>query len=223
MQRLKYIFLILSSIACSSAIAQSKIYISGGIGDVTVYGNLSTLVDKKLFEFKYKSAHFEYERRVIGAFNVLTGLSVFQAGYETESFFFGARSTFRGTFTSIPLMVRWNAMNKNAFFVDFGVLPTYMVHAYLKESVYEFGQLRTVKGNITRYCDRLSFATKFQMIIPFNRFHVGFYFQVPLAAQSGIKGLEKHWGINSQQSTYLLANGFSKYSMVGFNVGVRLR
>jgi hypothetical protein len=120
-------------------------------------------------------------------------------------------------------MVRWNAMNKNVFFIDFGVLPTYMVHAYLKESVYEFNELRTVKGNITKYCDRLSFATKFQMTIPFNRFHVGFFFQTPLAAQSGIKGLEKHWGLNSQQSTFILANGFSKYSMMGLNMGVRLR
>jgi hypothetical protein len=206
-----------------SVTAQSKIHVAAGVADVTVFGSLSTLTEKGLFEFGYKSVDLQYEKRIVGSLNALTGLTLFTAGYETSSFFFGAQSKFQGTFVAIPLMVRWNIINKNAFYIDVGLLPVYMVNARLKESIYRFNSLYTVEGNITKYCDRFSFATKFQMTVPFNRFHFSFYMQAPLSSQSGVKGLEKHWKLNSQQSTYLLSNGFSDYIIMGANLGVRIR
>jgi hypothetical protein len=207
----------------SSVRGQSKIHVAAGLADVTVFGTLSTLTDKGLFEFKYKSLHLQYEKRMVGSLNALTGLSVYTAGYETSSFFFGSQSKFQGIFVSVPLMVRWNMGNKNAFYLDVGLMPIYMANGYLKESVYRFNSLYTVEGNITKYSDRFSFGTKFQMTVPFNRFHFALYLQTPLSNQSSIKGLEKHWRLNSQQSTYLLADGFSDYIMMGVNLGVRIR
>jgi hypothetical protein len=205
------------------AFGQSKIHVAAGLADVTVFGSLSTLTDKGLFEFKYKTVHLQYEKRIVGSLNALTGLTVFTAGYETSSFFFGAKSKFQGIFVSVPLMIRWNMGNKNAFYLDVGLLPIYMANAHLKESVYRFNSLYAVEGNITKYSDRFTFGTKFQMTVPINRFHFALYLQTPLSSQSSIKGLEKHWKLNSQQSTYLLSDGFSNYMIMGINLGVRIR
>ena len=202
---------------------QSRWYVSAGVANVWVFGNLDTWADKKFFAFEHKSGNFQYERRLIGSLNALTGVTVFNAGYETSSFFLGARSKFNAVFVAVPAMVRWNVTNKNALYIDFGILPTYLINAHLKESIYEFGQIETVKGNITKYCDRISFATRLQMTVPFNRFHFAIYLQTPLTPQSGVKGLDKHWGLNSQESTYLQINGFSEYLILGINVGLRVK
>lgn len=178
-----------------------------------------------LLKFNYPTFDAEYQTRVIGSFNFLTGLSLVSAGYKTTDDSFSSASEFNAMYVGVPLMARWNAGNKNYLYLDFGMMPLYLARAHLKESFDKFANNDpvVVEGNITDYSNRLYYAFKFQMLILVNRFYVGLYLVTPSKGQSTLKGLDGHWGLNSQQSTYLLSNGFSDFSIMGFKAGVRIR
>lgn len=218
--------LILTLAISIGACAQSKIYLSGGISHVFGSGvNIYLGQEGALFKFNYPTIDAEYQTRVIGSFNFLTGLSLVSAGYKTTDDSFSSASEFSATYVGVPLMARWNAGNKNYLYLDFGMMPLYLARAHLKESFDKFANNDpvVVEGNITDYSNRLYYAIKFQMLVLINRFYVGLYLVQPSKGQSTLNGLDGHWGLNSQQSTYLLSNGFSDFSIIGFKAGVRLR
>jgi hypothetical protein len=205
---------------------QSKMYVSGGMSNVFGSGvNIFLGEEGSLFKFNYPTFDAEYQTRVIGSFNFVTGLSFVSAGYETTDDSFSSASEFSAMYVGVPLMARWNTGNKNYLYLDFGMMPLYLARARLKESFDKFANNEpvVVEGNITEYSNRFYYAFKFQMLILVNRFHVGLYLITPSKGQSTLKGLDGHWGLNSQQSTYLLSNGFSDFSIMGFKAGVRIK
>lgn len=205
---------------------QAKIYLAGGMSNAFGSGvNIFLGTEGSFFKFNYPAFDAEYQTRVIGSFNFVSGLSVFSSGYKTTDDSFSSASEFRATYAGIPLMARWNAGNKNYLYFDLGMMPLYLARAHLRESFDKFSNNDpvVVEGNITEYSNRFYYAFKFQMLVLVNRFYVGLYLITPSKGQSTLKGLDGHWGLNSQQSTYLLSNGFSDFSIMGFKGGVRIR
>lgn len=205
---------------------QGKIYLAGGMSNVFGSGvNILLGAEGSFFKFNYPAFDGEYQTRMIGSFNFVTGLSVFSSGYKTTDDSFSSASEFSATYVGVPLMARWNAGNKNYLYFDFGMMPLYLARAHLKESFDKFSNNDpiVVEGNITQYSNRFYYAFKFQMLVLVNRFYIGIYLIAPSGGQSTLKGLDDHWGLNSQQSTYLLSNGFSDFSIMGFKAGVRIR
>ncbi len=201
--------------------AQSKLYVSGAIADVFGFGSNLFLGSYKE-GFLYRAYDLEYQRPLIGSFHLLTGVSYFTSGYETTDASFSSSSDLDLSFVGVPIMSRWNVGNKNMFYLDVGFFPYYLVKAHLTEGINKFGSPVTVEGDITQYSNRLYAGLKFQMLILVNRFHFGVYFMAPTKGQSTLKGLEDHWGLNAQQSTYLLSNGFSDYMITGLKLGIRI-
>lgn len=214
---------LLTIVMSSEMNAQSRWYVSAGVSDVWISGSMNTWVDKKFFSFNHHIVDVEYDRKVLGSFHVVTGLSVFTAGYSGDSYIFGSASEFKATFLSIPVMARLNPGNKNAFYIDFGITPFYLLKGRLTESIYRFGDLYVVEGDVQKYSNRFYFGTKFQMVIPVNRVHFALYIQLPFSGQNSTRGLEDHWGLNRQQSTYMLAGGFTDYMILGLKLGYRVR
>jgi hypothetical protein len=209
-----------------TGLGQSKIYLAGGVSNVFGSGVNIFLGDEgNLFKFQYPVLDAEYQTRVVGSFNFATGISVLSAGYHTTDDSFSSASEFNATYIGVPLMARWNAGNKNYIYFDFGMMPLYLARARLKESFDKFANNDPVivEGNITEYSNRFYYAFKFQMLVLMNRFYIGLYLVAPSNGQSTLKGLDGHWGLNSQQSTYLLSNGFSDFTIMGFKAGVRVK
>ena len=206
--------------------SQSKIYLAGGMSNVFGSGVNIVLGDEgSVFKFHYPTFDAEYQTRVIGSLNFTTGLSVVSAGYKTTDDAFSSASEFKATYLGVPLMARWNAGNKNYLYLDFGMMPLFLARAHLEESFDKFANNDpvVVEGEIAQYSNRFYYAFKFQMLLLINRFYVGLYLVEPSKGQSTLKGLDGHWGLNSQQSTYLLSNGFSDFSIMGFKAGVRIK
>lgn len=213
-------------VASLSTKGQSKVYVSAGLSNVFGPGiNILIGQEGSFFKFNHPALDVEYQTRVIGAFNFATGLSFFSAGYSTKEESFGSPSEFNATYVAIPLMARWNAGNKNYLYFDFGAVPFYLVTAHLRESFDKYGNNDpiVVEGDISKYSNRFYYAFKFQMLVLMNRFYAGIFIIAPSKGQSTLNGLEGHWGLNNQQSTYLLSNGFSGFSMIGLKVGVRVK
>lgn len=208
------------------ASGQSKVYLAGGVSNVFGSGvNIFLGQEGSFMKFNFPTFDAEYQSRVIGSFNFVTGVSVVTAGYDATDDSFSAASKFTATYVGVPLMARWNAGNKNYIYFDFGVMPLYLARAHLRESYDKFANNDpiVVEGDITRYSNRFYYAFKFQMLILMNRIYAGIYLIEPSKGQSTLKGLDGHWGLNSQQSTYLLSNGFSDFSMIGMKVGLRIK
>lgn len=218
--------LLLMLVVNLTAIGQSKVYVAGGVSNIFGSGvNIFLGQEGGLLKFNYPVLDIEYQTRVIGSFNFATGLSVITAGYNTTDDAFSSASAFNATYLGLPLMARWNAGNKNYLYIDFGMMPFYLARAHLKESFDKFSNNDpvVVEGDVTKYSNRLYYAFKFQMLVLMNRFYLGVYFVEPFNGQSTLKGLDGHWGLNSEQSTYLLSNGFSDFSIMGFKAGVRIK
>lgn len=219
-----WVVMMLCTSGLTSCYGQSKLYAYGGLSNVFGTGTNIIIGSDFSFKFNYLSADLEYERRVIGSFSFLTGASVFQAGYNATDGTFSSTSEFKATYIAIPLMARWNVGNKNFYYLDFGFDPYYLAKAHLSESLQNInGLTTTVSGNIEKYSNRFYYAAKFQFVFLVNRFSFGLYLILPAKGQSTLKNLENNWGLNSQQSTYLLSNGFSDYRITGLKVGFRIK
>ncbi len=217
------VYLLWMLLAFQPAWSQSKWFISGGVSHVFGSGANIFLGQDFALKFEYKTLDVEYEKRVVGSFNFVTGASLFNSGYKTTDDSFSSLSEFKATYIGVPLMARWNIGNRNVYYLDFGVSPYYMVNAHLTESIPRFNGRLEVAGDITPYSNRFYYASKLQLLVLLNRFTLGAYFLFPAKGQTTLKNLEGNWGLNNQQSTYLLSNGFSDYQIVGFKLGYRIR
>jgi hypothetical protein len=214
------IILFLLGSRCS---AQSKFYLSVSKMAVSPTGTNLLFGTNYVFKFAYFNFDFEYQRRILGSFSTVAGVSVFNAGYNVKEIGFSSQSHFKATYVAMPLMGRWNPRNRNTFFLDLGLVPFYLLNAHLQESVDQFNTVRTVEGGIAKYSNRLYFGFKFQTLFQVNRYHIGFYFFAPFHGQRSLKGLENHWGLNAQESTYLLSEGLRNYYAIGLKAGMRIR
>jgi hypothetical protein len=209
-----------------AAVGQSKLYISGAITNVSGGGlnvTLGKLDEGTFFKFDHAAVDLEYSKRLMGPFSFVTGLSYYNAGYNVASRTFGSASHLKMSYMSVPLMIRWNIGNKNLIFIDVGLQPSYLLNAYLEESIVQFNTTRESEGSITQYSNRFYYASKFQVLIPLHRFILGFYYSGLIGHQSSMRNLEGHWGLNAQQSTYLLSDGYSDFDIIGLKLGVRIR
>ncbi len=215
----KSLTILLCLLICVFARAQSRIYVSAGL--TSSRGDHNTLI------FSNESGGYgffevEWERKMLGSFHSLIGLSYFKTGYFREEDFLGSMSRFRGNYLAMPLMVRFNVGNKNNFYIDAGPCPYFMLKATLEEGETQFGEFRTFKANITPYSIRLFLGFRVQFTLAVNRFTIS-GFVLSGDGNSSVKDLHDHWALNRQESTYLLARGYSNFSMIGWKFGVRIK
>jgi hypothetical protein len=203
--------------------SQSKFYLSASKAAVSGTGINLLFGTNYAFKLTYFNFEFEYQRRILGSISSVAGISVFNAGYNVKEIGLSSSSDFKATYIAMPLMARWNPRGRNFYFLDLGLVPFYLLNAHLKESVDQFNTIRTVEGDIAKFSNRLYFGYKLQMLFQVNRYHVGFYFFAPFHGQSSLKGLHDHWGLNAQESTYLLSEGFRDFYSIGLKAGVRIR
>ena len=208
---------------CTTGVtAQTRLTASMGV--TTSYGgNVTTLLAKSPSMW---CGEIELDKKVLGSLYVVTGLSSYGAGYSATSSFFGpANSDYRARFLAIPIMARWNAGNRNFFYLDFGFSTFYLVSAHLKESIDKFqnGNMTEFEGNVAPYLTRISEYFKFQETVVFNRFSISVFFVYKFKGQSVIKNLGEHWGLSEQQSTFLSSGGYSDFNIGGIKIGIRIR
>jgi len=223
MKAVKFSFTVSFLLIAYSCFSQSKFYLSAGSSLIFPNGANILLGTNYEFKFQHFNIDFEYQRRILGSISTVAGVSLFNAGYNVKEIGFSSKSEYKANYIAVPLMARWNPGNRNFFYLDFGLLPFYLVNAHLKESIIRFNTVRTFEGDIARYSNRLYFGYKVQMLFQVNRFHGGVYFFAPFHGQRSLKDLDKHWGLNAQESTHLVSEGFHDFLVMGLKAGVRIR
>lgn len=199
--------------------AQSRIYIAAGLA--TSYGGGYNALFAKIKTPGY--FEIEVDKKVLGSLSIVSGVSTFGVGYSSEDTGFGSQSSYQARFVSVPALFRWNIRNKNILLLDFGLSPYYLLNAHLEESIYKFGTIRTVEGDITPYSKRFFTGFKFQETLALNRLTISLFILAPFKGQSSIKDLPDHWGLNQQQSTYLIEGGYKDFVVMGLKAGIRIK
>ncbi|HQQ95660.1 MAG TPA: hypothetical protein PLX35_00280 [Cyclobacteriaceae bacterium] len=216
----KNLMAILLIIASLSATGQSRIFISVGAA-ASFGGNTDTFFASHQTT---SAVDAEYEKKIIGTMSVLTGVSWYNLGYQYDGNGFASNSsTFKANYLAVPVMARWNMFNKNMFYLDFGMITSWMAQAHLTEGYTRFGFPQKADGDIAAYSNRLLLGAKFQETVLLNRFTLSVYFMVTFKGQNTVRNLPEHWPLNQQQSPYLQSNGYSDYTLLGFRVGVRIK
>lgn len=184
-------------------------------------GNLNTYISHSATPW---ILDVEVDRKAFGSFYLVSGLSSYGVGYSSTSNFFGpADSDYSARFLAVPILARWNIGNRNTWYIDFGLVVSYLADAKLKETAYKFGNAQTYSGDITPYLNRFYQVLKFQETFAFNRFTISIFFLLELKGQSTINNLADHWGLNAQQSTFINSSGYSDFSLLGLKAGCRIR
>ncbi len=196
---------------------QSRISLSVGMGGSTAHSFY--LATHSLLPV----VEFEYERKIMGSFSLLTGLSTFGVNYSDHTEIAGSTSSFKARYLAVPVLARWNIRNKNSFYFDFGLQPYYMLDAHLEESLTRFGSTEMAQGNITGYSSRFFMSTRFQVTKAFNRISITFFQILSMDGQPSTRSLVDHWAFNQQQSPYLAENGYTDFNVTGFKLGVRIK
>lgn len=198
---------------------QTRVYVAAGL--TTSYGGGFNAMFAQINKPVYFDV--ELEKKVLGSVSIVSGLSTFGVGYSSENTGFGSQSSYQARFVSVPILFRWNFTNKNSMFLDFGLSPFYLTRAHLQESIYKFGIKRDVEGDITQYSKRFFTSFKFQQTLAVNRLIISLFVIVPFKGQSSIKDLPDHWGLNQQQSTYLIEGGYKDFVVMGLKTGLRIK
>ena len=211
---------ILILVANLTAKGQSRIFISAGAA-TSLGGTIDTFLASNRTAATIDA---EYEKKIIGTMSVLTGVSWYGVGYKYDGTGFASNSSsFSANYLAVPVMARWNMVNKNMLHLDFGIVTSWMAQAHLTENYTRFGFPQKADGDIAAYSNRLLIGAKFQETILLNRFTLTLYYMVTFKGQNTVKNLPEHWPLNQQQSPYLQSNGYSDYSMLGFRVGLQLK
>ncbi|MFN9501408.1 MAG: hypothetical protein ACK57K_08810 [Chryseotalea sp.] len=156
-------------IICISSHAQtsSRLFLQAGLG---FSGN--TLAYKGT-NFK-PSVEFGMDKRIVGSLYVYTGINFYQTLHEVDE-----ETAFSGTVYSefdryvigLPILLRYSVGNRNLFYTDFGILPTYLLNANLRESgeAFDYNILEFVnkedEGDITEYLNRFNFSFRLAQTI----------------------------------------------------------
>jgi hypothetical protein len=200
--------------------AQSRLYLSAGVAG-NAGGPFYCCKDYQQL-FGHPVVDLEADTKIVGALHFLTGISYYQVRFSSDDRFFGSAIEYQGHYLAVPLMARLNYRNRNFLYGDFGVNPYYILHADLKESIYQWDGAKTVEGTISPYMNRLNISLKVQGTLAFNRILASVFFIQPFGGQPLSKDLNEHWGLNKQQSTFLQNDDVQGF-VFGFKAGYRLR
>ncbi|MBI1767488.1 MAG: hypothetical protein HY015_00450 [Bacteroidetes bacterium] len=222
MRNSKNILIILFILVITQCRGQYRVFISAGFTQ-SYGGNVNTFLKASPAAW---TADVEVDRKVFGSLHLVSGLSSYGVGYSSTKNIFGpANSNYEGRFLAVPIMARWNLGNRNFYYIDFGIVASYLVQAKLTESLDKFknGNLIVYSGDIAPHLNRFFQVAKFQQTFVFNRFLISIFFIFEFKGQNTLKDLSGHWGLNAQQSTFINSNGYSDFYAYGFKMGCRIR
>jgi hypothetical protein len=209
--------LVATNMDCRS---QSRLFISAGVTRSSG-GPLNLLKDYSQ-ALAYPYFDLEIEKKLVGSFYLVTGLSYLSTGYSSDDKFFGSAIEFRASYIALPLLARWNYRNRNSLLLDMGLHPYFLLNANLTERINQFNSEKVVEGNITEYSTRIFLGVKFQGTIAFGRLLLSAFWMVPFQGQTVTRNLDQHWGLNKEQSTYLLNNDYLPL-LFGAKAGFRIK
>ena len=217
---LRWILLAFLLILADPGWCQSRLYVSAGVtgssgGPLNLLKDYSQLLGYPYFDL-------EYEKKLVGSLHLVTGLSFLSTGYSSDDKFFGSAIEFQASYLALPLLARWNYKNRNYLLLDLGMHPYYLLNANLTETIDQFDSEKVVEGNITQYSARILFGVKFQGTIAINRLILSAFAMVPFQGQTVTRNLDQHWGLNKEQSTYLLNNDYLPL-IFGVKAGYRIK
>lgn len=162
------------------------------------------------------------EKRIAGSLYAYVGMNYTQF----ESAYHGTstspyQSQVNQSYISMPLMLRINAGNLNVGYFDFGVMPTYLAKADLKESdTFDPAAVLKDEGDVAKYIPRFGIMYKISTTFAIRRFMVGYYLAVNLA-KTGTGDLPQYWKVNS--SIYMDYDAKPVWATYGLHCGFRIK
>lgn len=172
---------------------------------------------------KYLRADLNFEKRLYGTLYWVSGLSFHQTGYKYR---FQGNTTFftsdlKSSFLSVPLLLRFNYQNKHMAYLDIGLAVNYLVNADLRESVNQTAAYAAAHDNIASHLSRFSTSFYWQVSLVINRFVVAVYAAEKASGSS--KDFSREWGLERDQSYYLLYFRDYHFKSQGVKISYRIK
>ncbi len=214
-------------LVCFSMYGQTRVFLAVGSNVNTEFNagpNLNLGLNNNAFSLgsytndyglgKYLQCEVQIEKRFFGIYYWMTGLKLNQTGYHyAESPY---TSDLKNTYLSVPLLMRINFQNANAFYIDLGFQENYLASASLKES---FLQL-TDHQNIASHFSRFSTSFYFDVSIAIKRFGFSIFSQSKTFGSS--KDFSSDWALPRNRSLFLLYYQNFIFNSNGLKVTYRL-
>ncbi|MBL7872229.1 MAG: hypothetical protein JNM78_11495 [Cyclobacteriaceae bacterium] len=177
-----------------------------------------------LTKFGKPGIEIAWEKRIAGSMYAYMGVNYAQYESAYNEAGISLQSQVSQSFLSFPLLLRFNAQNRNIVYLDFGVMPTYLTKANLKESdsfdPTNTGKIIKDEGNVSSFIPRFGIMYKIASSVAINRFVVGYYVAVNLA-NVGNGDLPQNWKVNS--SIFMSYNSKPIWATYGLNLGFRIK
>lgn len=209
----------------SSAQTSSRLFLQAGLG---LSGNTLAYKGTNL----KPSIEFGVDKRIVGSIYVYAGINYYQTLHEvdTETAFSGTvYSEFDRSVIGLPILLRYSVGNRNLFYTDFGILPTYLLKANLRESgeAFDYNIFQFVnkedEGDITEYLNRFNFSFRFAQTINYQRFQFVLSVDIPVASgRSSTGNLQENWALGTS-SNFIANGGFINSAFIAFKFGYRLK
>lgn len=208
--------------------AQTRIYISAGSNQLTEYFtepnfnlgfNKNTITvggyyDNRSFG-KYNTFDIQVQKRLFGSLYLVSGGSYFESGYSWSGDYFS--SDLKSSYAGIPLLLRFNLYNANVYYLDGGIMGSYLLKADLVET---YDQNRA-SGDIAPFLSRFSSSYIFQFNIVINRVVLSMYSIIKLPGAAS--DFSDKWDLPRNQSVFLIYWREYYFKASGVRISYRLR
>ena|GEM_PF-2656554 len=177
-----------------------------------------------LTKFATPGLELAVEKRIAGSLYAYTGLSFtqFKSTYQEPGI--SQQSQVNQSFVGMPLLLRLNSENRNNTYFDFGIVPTFLTKAYLKESDSfdpdNTGLIITDEGDVAKYIPRWGIMYKMAFSVAVKRVIIGSYLAVNLA-NVGNGSLPQNWKVDS--SIFMSYNSKPVWATYGLHIGFRIK
>jgi len=225
---MKILFFLLILIGVNAR-AQIKYYGFAGVSQSTIIKNSSAEFTKGLLAYQIG---IEAQIKVISASNILTGLNFYQTNFGAGPYFdderygivvFDKDFEYKANYIGVPILYRLNYKNRNFLFLDLGWVPSYLLRGNLRESVIGTGINMTGDFDITRYSQKFILPFKIQLSIAYQKFTFT-SFMMRLNESNVIpETFVNNWPVSPQFSTYYASKGMTKFRIIGFKIGYRIK
>lgn len=209
--------------------AQTRMYVTGIVAGASEfafewdYAEDGTRIGY-ITKFGQPGVEIAFEKRLSGQFYVYSGLGLNR--YKTVYIEPGISGTSQvtQTFVSVPLLLRINNLNQNKFYVDLGLVPTYLFSAKLTESYTDpnSGIVTSADGAVASYLPRVGIQYRTAITFAIRRFVFGAHLNLGLTNQ-GTGDLIRNWDLTSSESIFLNSDGAAIKLTSGIHLGFRIK
>lgn len=158
------------------------------------------------------------ESRINGSLYSLIGLGLEHTENNQNEFEY-FQSNVKQTSLNVPLLIRFNRGNANNFYLDIGVMPSYILSCKLTETGYSYTQFEgEVSSDISRF--RMDFVVGFT--ISFGVVNLGYQINWQLI-DGNTAELAKKWDGAGSDSIFVENAGNSHGLILSLTAGFRIK